>query len=447
MIRTEWKDRIAAAEDRVAAEAEEMSTWLWNHPEISDQEFGASRHLAEKAAEYGFKVTIPFAGLDTAFLAEFILGGDPADEADAPEYTSADDAVPAGAAPGAEDPAEKHLPTVAFLAEYDALPGYGDLSPDGSGNGHACGHNWIAASAFAAAVTLKETLEALAAEEPGLKARILLIGTPSEETWGGKIKMSEDGVFRALGIDAAFECHLSGAKGFCLENYMLACTDIIYTFHGKASHASAHPENGINALDAVNLTYAGISCLRQHLKPATKMHGIVVKGGQACNIVPDHTVMQFYARSAKRDYLETVIEKMNNCARGAALMTGCTVDIERNRYTFADMRNNGPLMRSMQESMEAFGVTEFRDDDINTAVTGDIGNISYEVPSLYAIFSTAGVGNGADIHEAGYLLVTDSDYAHGLLHTAAKSMAASALEVLTDGKVRQEIRAAFESES
>ena len=416
MIRNKWKDLIAAAEDRIAAAAEEMSTWLWSHPEISDQEFGASRYLAEKAAEKGFRVTIPFAGLETAFLAEFTIGGEGfAESAAAPAAPAADHAAPAVTAPGA------HIPTAAFLAEYDALPGYGDLSPDGSGNGHACGHNWIAAAAFAAAVSLKETLEELEAELPGLRGRVLLIGTPSEETWGGKIKMSEDGVFRALGIDAAFESHLSGAKGFCLENYMLACTDIMYTFHGKASHASAHPENGINALDAVNLTYAGISCLRQHLRPASKMHGIIVKGGQACNIVPDHTVMQFYARAAKRDYLETVIEKMNNCARGAALMTGCTVDIERNRYTFADMRNNGPLMQSMQESMEAFGITDFRKDDINTAVTGDIGNISYEVPSLYAIFSTAETGNGADIHEAGYLKVTDSDYAHGLLHTAAKA--------------------------
>ena len=430
MIRKEWKDRIAAAEDRIAGAAEEMSTWLWSHPEISDQEFGASRYLAEKAAEKGFKVTIPFAELETAFLAEFTLGAEKAaDDAGAP----GDPSVPAQSASGA------HIPTVAFLAEYDALPG--------SGNGHACGHNWIAAAAFAAAVTLKETLEELEAELPGLRARVLLIGTPSEETWGGKIKMSEDGVFRALGIDAAFESHLSGAKGFCLENYMLACTDIIYTFHGKASHASAHPENGINALDAVNLTYAGISCLRQHLRPASKMHGIIVKGGQACNIVPDHTVMQFYARAAKRDYLETVIEKMNNCARGAALMTGCTVDIERNRYTFADMRNNGPLMQSMQESMEAFGITDFRKDDINTAVTGDIGNISYEVPSLYAIFSTAETGNGADIHEAGYLKVTDSDYAHGLLHRAAKSMAASALEIVTDEGVRNAVRAAFEADA
>ena len=400
MIRNEWKDLIAAAEKRNAAAAEEMSTWLWSHPEISDQEFGASRYLAEKAAEKGFKVTIPFAGLETAFLAEFTLGAEKA----------ADDA----GAPG--DPSAcGRIPTAAFLAEYDALPGYGDLSPDGSGNGHACGHNWIAAAAFAAAVSLKETLEELEAELPGLRGRVLLIGTPSEETWG--------------------------------ENYMLACTDIIYTFHGKASHASAHPENGINALDAVNLTYAGISCLRQHLRPASKMHGIIVKGGQACNIVPDHTVMQFYARAAKRDYLETVIEKMNNCARGAALMTGCTVDIERNRYTFADMRNNGPLMQSMQESMEAFGITDFRKDDINTAVTGDIGNISYEVPSLYAIFSTAETGNGADIHEAGYLKVTDSDYAHGLLHTAAKSMAASALEIVTDEGVRNAVRAAFEADA
>ena len=442
MIRNEWKDLIAAAEDRIAAAAEEMSTWLWSHPEISDQEFGASRRLAEKAAEKGFRVTIPFAGLETAFLAEFTIGGEGfAESAAAPAAPVADHAAPAVTAPGA------HIPTAAFLAEYDALPGYGDLSPDGSGNGHACGHNWIAAAAFAAAVSLKETLEELEAELPGLRGRVLLIGTPSEETWGGKIKMSEDGVFRALGIDAAFESHLSGAKGFCLENYMLACTDIIYTFHGKASHASAHPENGINALDAVNLTYAGISCLRQHLRPASKMHGIIVKGGQACNIVPDHTVMQFYARAAKRDYLETVIEKMNNCARGAALMTGCTVDIERNRYTFADMRNNGPLMQSMQESMEAFGITDFRKDDINTAVTGDIGNISYEVPSLYAIFSTAETGNGADIHEAGYLKVTDSDYAHGLLHTAAKSMAASALEIVTDEGVRNAVRAAFEADA
>ena len=178
------------------------------------------------------------------------------------------------------------------LAEYDALPGYGELSPDGSGNAHACGHNWISAAAYAAAVTLKQAVEEAEKKGERRPVRILLVGTPAEETWGGKISMCREGLFRELSPDAVFEAHLSGQPKHCFTNYLLALTNIRYTFRGKASHASAHPENGINALDALNLTFAGIACLRQHVLPGTKLHGKIVEGGLACSevrgvLVPD----------------------------------------------------------------------------------------------------------------------------------------------------------------
>jgi amidohydrolase len=387
------KQQAFAAEDAAASEAEGVSAFLYAHPELGDQEIRSCRYLTEKAAALGFSVETPYAGVPTAFRAEYGDGDGP---------------------------------TVAFLAEYDALPGYGEKSPDGSGNGHACGHNWIAASTFAAAAALR-------AVKSAFHGKIVWIGTPAEETCGRKINMAEAGAFD--GINAVFQFHLAGAPGCCLNNYALACTDITYTFTGRASHASFNPESGVNALDACNLTFAGVNALRQHLPSDTRIHGIIMNGGTACNVVPDHCVMQYFVRSRSKDLLEEIIEKVNNCARGAALMTGCGVEIFRNPNTFHDMKNNPLLVERMQTNLTALGVTAFRQDDLYHAGSTDIGNVSYCAPTLYGVLSTSAVSD-ASPHDAAYLDVVDSPCAHELLHTAAKAMAATALDVLCDADFR-----------
>jgi len=387
------KQQAFAAEDAASAEAEAISAFLYAHPELGDQEIQSSRYLADMAKSLGYQVQMPYAGVPTAFRAEF---GD-------------DDG-----------------PSVAFLAEYDALPGYGDKSPDGSGNGHACGHNWIAASTYAAAAALKSV-------KSGYHGKIIWIGTPAEETCGRKINMAEAGAFD--GVDAVFQFHLAGAPGCCLENYALACTDLTYTFTGRASHASFNPESGVNALDACNLAFAGVNALRQHLPSDTRVHGIIVHGGTACNVVPDHCVMQYFVRSRSKDLLEEIIEKVNNCAEGAALMTGCQLVVERDPNTFYDMKNCIPLVEKMQANLQRLGITDFRKDDLYHAGSTDIGNVSYHAPTCYGVLSTSTISD-ANPHDAAYLDVVDSPYAHELLHTAAKAMAATALDVLCDADLR-----------
>jgi len=387
------KQQAFAAEDAASAEAEAVSAFLYAHPELGDQEIQSSRYLADMAKSLGYQVQMPYAGVPTAFRAEF---GD-------------DDG-----------------PSVAFLAEYDALPGYGDKSPDGSGNVHACGHNWIAASTYAAAAALKSV-------KPHFHGKIIWIGTPAEETCGRKINMAQAGAFD--GVDAVFQFHLAGAPGCCLENYALACTDLTYTFTGHASHASFNPESGVNALDACNLAFAGVNALRQHLPSDTRVHGIIVHGGTACNVVPDHCVMQYFVRSRSKDLLEKIIEKVNNCAKGAALMTGCQLVVERDPNTFYDMKNCIPLVEKLRTNLQRLGITDFRQDDLYHAGSTDIGNVSYHAPTCYGVLSTSAISD-ANPHDAAYLDVVDSSYAHKLLHTAAKAMAATALDVLCDADLR-----------
>ena len=164
-------------------------------------------------------------------------------------------------------------------------------------------------------------------------------------------------------------------------------------------------------------------------------------------------------RAPKKDYLEKVLERVNDCARGAALMTGCRVEIERDENTFYDMQNNIPLNARAEEHLRALAEAdreaaaaegrdfamsgEIREDDLFTAPSGDIGNVSYEAPSFYGVFSTSPVSGGADIHDREYLAVTDSEYAHHLLKRAAGVMASTGLDILTDADFRAQCREAF----
>jgi amidohydrolase len=381
---SELKKELFAAEDAFAPEAERVSAYIFNHPEIGGKEYRSAEFLTARAEELGFTVTRPYCGMGTAFRCEYGDGDGP---------------------------------KVAFLAEYDALPGYNN-SPDGSGLAHACGHNWIAASTLAACAALK-------AVKPSFHGKIVWLGTPAEENLGAKVDMAKAGAFDD--IDAAFQFHLG--KHNCVEPAELAMCDFYYTFTGRASHAASSPQDGINALDACNLTFAGINALRQHVTPDVKLHGIITEGGAACNIVPDHCVMQYYVRAGQKDYLEQVIERVNNCARGAALMTGCTLDIKRAKNTYYDVKQDPLLREKMRENLAALGVRDFEKGSVFKAGSTDMGNVSYACPTCYC-YMGVGEYSDADTHDRRFVDVADSELAHGLLHTAAKAMAATALDVL-----------------
>ena len=388
------KRQLFALEDRDRAWPEAISHEIFAHPELGDSEYYSSRFLADEMEKAGFAVQREYLGLPTAFRCEYGDDG---------------------------------RPVVAFLAEYDALPGYG---PDGNENGHACGHNWIAATSFAAALALKAYKE-----KYGFRGKIVYLGTPAEETTSRKITLIDRGAFKD--IDAAFQMHLGEYTR--TDPTALAMTILWYDFAGRAAHAAGAPEMGINALDACDLAYAGISCLRQQLRSDVRIHSVIRDGGKAPNIIPDHTQMEVYVRAADKTYLEEVIEKVNNCARGAELMTGAKLKITRDAYTTYDIRNNVRLISLLEQNQDLLGVKRHTDVvPFAGAGSTDIGNVSYEVPTCYSYMGTFDYME-ARTHDAAFLQVADSDFAHGLIHEGAKAMAATALDLFLDPSLLEQL--------
>ena len=240
----------------------------------------SSAYICEQLKETGFSVQLPYGSLKTAFRCEL-----------------------KGSKPGA---------TYAFLAEYDALPGYGEQHDELA---HACGHNWIGAVCAGVGLMFAQMQEEL-------EGTIVIMGTPAEETTGGKCVLVEEGAFDD--VDFAFQLHLGAENNAHVVT--LAMDSLEFTFHGKAAHAAAYPHLGVNALDAVNLMFTGISYLRQQLRCDTRVHGIITKGGEACNIIPDLCACKFYIRAADKAYMEEISAKIVNIAKGASFMTGTQME-------------------------------------------------------------------------------------------------------------------------
>lgn len=379
------RDKLWSAEDAIAKKAEEVSTFIFTHPEKGDQEFVSSKYLTEEIAKLGFKVTYPYMGLATAFRCE--LG-------------------------------EEDGPAVGFLAEYDALPGYGE---NHDAMAHACGHNWIAATTFAACA-------ALAGIKDQFHGKIVYIGTPAEESIGRKVDMAQNGAFD--GLTAAFQMHLN--HDTIVDTVALAMVDFLFEFRGVAAHASSNAQNGVNALEACNLTMAGINALRQHLEPDVRIHYTIVNGGGAPNVVPEYASMNIFVRAGQKDYLEEVIEKVLNCARGAELMTGAKFCFTRAQNTYYDIKQNEKLKGMIREQLITLGITDFVKGDRYHTGSSDIGNVSYACPTCYCEIGTGHISE-ACVHEEGFLNIVDSDEAHKLLHLSAKAMAGAALDLLLEG--------------
>ncbi|MGL6200997.1 MAG: M20 family metallopeptidase [Lachnospiraceae bacterium] len=370
-----------------------ISDYIFNHPELGDEEYLSSAYLQKALEAAGFTVTRPYKGIETAFRAELRNGDGP---------------------------------RVAFLAEYDALPGYGpDKKP-----GHACGHNWIAATCAGAGIILADMKEQFA-------GTVVVFGTPAEETTGRKVDLAKAGAFDD--IDAAFQMHLY--QNTNLNSRALAMDAAEFTFIGKASHAAVNPEDGINALDAVMLTFSGINFLRQQLGSDVRIHGVVTEGGEAPNTIPARCKCLFYVRAAKKSYFEKVFEKVKNCARGAALMTGAELVIDYPENTYYDLQLNPILVRQMEQHMKLAGFDALNEEDEEPGST-DLGNVSYSCPVLYA---NVGIADGkALVHEEAFLDVANSDEAKAKLLKAAQCFVCAALELSASPELVQEVKKSFQ---
>jgi amidohydrolase len=329
----EVKSAIEREIDARRRELEELSRKIHENPETGMNEFKASAWLSEYLEANGFSVTRGVGALPTAFCAYYGTG----------------------------------QPVIAFLAEYDALPFIG----------HACGHNIIAASAAGAGIAAKK-----AADRYG--GTVQVIGTPDEENTGGKGFLIKAGVFN--GVDAALMLHPDIYDNAIIV--ALACQTLDVEFFGKEAHAAAAPEQGINALAAMLLSFNGVDALRQHVKDKVRIHGIITDGGKAPNIVPAHTAARFIVRAGNTAYLETVKEKVVDCFKGAATMTGARLTYRWGDICYAAMKNNNTLARLFKSNMESLG-RQVKISEEGTSFSTDMANVSEVVPALHAMVKIA----------------------------------------------------------
>jgi amidohydrolase len=379
--------------DASAGELRTVSQFIHDHPEIALEEVRSSAAAADVLEKFGFEVERGIAGLPTAFRAT------------------------TGSADG---------PHIAFLAEYDALPGVG----------HGCGHNLICLSALAAGIGAKAALN-------GARARITVFGTPAEEAVGGKVIMKNAGVFDD--VDAAMGAHPGDAEAYCPtvpgSGEALACQAVTLAFRGQAAHAAADPFNGINALDAVILTFNGVNALRQHVKSDARLHGIIVKGGEAPNVVPDDTEALFYVRAGTQKYMYELVEKVRKIGEGAALMTGATLEFSFPEDASWDMITNYRLAQALKTNIDRVGLVLPDAKAEEGAGSTDWGNVSYAVPSVETAYPI--VAGRCTWHSQDVVDAAESELGYGNTFLVAKAMALTALDLIEQPEILAAVKAEF----
>lgn len=364
-----------------------MAKQLYDNPELGDQEYESMELFVDYLRSHDFLVETGISGRPTAFRAEI-----------------------SGKTDG---------PTVAFLAEYDALPGIG----------HACGHNLISNMAVGAGVILSKHLD-------NIGGKVIVLGTPAEETNGAKVPMSEQGMFDD--IDVAMMVHPSGESEE--SGSTLAMDAIQFSFTGKASHAAASPELGINALDGVIQLFNGINALREHLQDDIRMHGVIVEGGEAANIVPEKAVAQFYFRAEKREDLDQVVEKVTNIANGAALMTGTSVDMSNYELSYDNMVTNQALSDTFTKNLKKVS-TRTVHPPAGAMGSADMGNVSKVTAAIHPY---VGMNEpGLTFHTTNFADKTITEDGREALTSAVLALAQTGYEIIEDKDLLQAIKTEF----
>lgn len=376
---SELKNQISQFIDTNAKIYQDISLAIHAKPEVSDFEYFASQTLSEQLKKEGFEIELPAAGHRTGFAATY--------------------------------KSNKPGPTVVFLAEYDALAGLG----------HGCGHNVFGATSSLAGAALKSIVDQIGGE-------VRVYGTPGEE--GGQ-NGSAKGSFVKKGylndVDFALCTHpgSSPEDGLSTRNY--ACAPVDIEFWGKPAHAAGCPQDGINALDAQILTYAAIGVLRQQLTDRIRIHGVIVEGGTAPNVIPEYTKAKYYIRAADIDTLHELYEKVENIVKGSALQTGCTSSMKLYQNLVENMVLTPSLDAIYEKYITELGNTVKHVEDVVMPGSSDVGNISQVVPTIQPHISITDVqiaGHSQDMVNA-----SCSQKAMDAIVKGAKALAFTALEL------------------
>jgi amidohydrolase len=383
------KQRVVEAVDDRREELIRIADAIHANPELAFEEHGAAALLSGALEENGFDMARGAADLDTAFVAEL---------------------------PGAEGG-----PTVAFLAEYDALAGLG----------HACGHNIIGTAALGAGLALKEVL-------PELAGTVQVIGTPAEEGGGGKAIMVDAGLFEK--VDAAMMIHPSSRN--LLGRLALTAIPIGVEFFGMPAHAAGAPDYGVNALEALILTFNGIGALRQHLRDDARVHGIITHGGDAPNIVPEYARGEFIVRAADTPYALETLEKVRACAEGAAQATGARLQFKQIGPRYDARLPNPVLVELFKANLESLGLAVELATGSERMGSSDIGNVSQVVPTIHPYIAIAPEEVGG--HTSQFAAASASPAGHEGLINGAKALAMTAVELLAVPDNLTQAKEAFE---
>ncbi|WP_082467982.1 amidohydrolase [Leifsonia sp. Leaf264] len=394
-------DEVGHAVADLAPTLGALSSTIFDLAEPGFAEVGSVEAIRAALEAEAIAVTVGVHGLPTAFVARFDAAGSGSSDA----------------------------PTIAILAEYDALPGLG----------HGCGHNVIAASAVGAFLALVRAERARPGSVPG---RVLLIGTPAEEGGNGKEILARAGAFN--GVDAAIMVHPFGYD--VIDQPFIGRRIVRVVYNGVAAHASASPFQGRNALDAATLNYQAVGLLRQHLVPGDRIHGIVIDGGERPSVVPERAELEYYVRSHAAETLKELSLRVEDIAHGIALATGTGVEVHWDPLPFTlPIRSNTPLGERWAIAQAERGRTVRTSATVpsHLAASTDFGNVSVRVPGIHPVIAIA--PPEVSLHTREFAAHASDPAVVTAIADAAYGLAATAADFLADADLRAAVRADFEA--
>jgi len=386
---TDLKNKYLEAAKGLAPVLTAMSDEFFKKPELGLEEEKTSARMQEALKEAGFSVEPGIAGMKTAFRASFGTGS----------------------------------PKIALLAEMDALPGIG----------HGCGHNIGGTASVGAGMALAMVLKGRI--KPG-EGTVLVLGTPAEELGKGKLEMINAGVFD--GVDASMMVH--GSSRRTVLKHFLGLERLNFTFHGKTSHASAYPEEGVNALDAVILLFNSIGLLRQQTRSDVRIHGIITDGGRKPNIIPERAAASFYVRANDLKELASIKERVINCAKGAATAAGCTLEVTGGGDLNAPMKINMAFIEVYRSVLRTLGLKEDLQPPEKNVGSSDIGNVSQIMPTIHPHVP---IRAGINIHTREFAEATVTEDGHRALMEGVSALGLVALELLFNREALDAVKKDF----
>jgi amidohydrolase len=391
--------KIAATIDADSADFRVVSRKIFDFKELGQQEFQSSQLLMEELRKLGFTVSG-----DLKVPADLVKDG---------IAKTAFRAELQGKGPG---------PTVTVMLEYDALK-----------NGHACGHNLIATSGLMAAAGLASVMK----ETPG---RVLVIGTPDEERGslgGGKVALLEGGHFE--GTNLVLITH--GFDRWSVDQRVLAMKRATFIFKGKSAHAAQAPHKGINALRGAIFTFNGVDMLREHVRQDVRIHGIIKKGGDMVNVVPELAEAEFAVRALDTATMESVYQQVVNCAKASELVTGAKLEFSEPRVSLKAPIIIPAYTKMVIDQVRTLGIAETEIKDQEDFASSDLGNVGYSYPTVNLWFKIA--PEGTALHSDTFREYAGSDEAWKATVVTAKTIALTAYDLLSHPEKVKEIQEKF----